>query len=97
MDKSEREIQRGLRAKQILDDDLVKEAFAHIDAELWRLFRDTPPKNGEDLTFIRQMLYISEKFRMFLSKAVTDGKMAELKIKEKKSLGERVKSRLRGE
>ena len=45
-DKLQRDIQRGERAKRLLSDDLITEARTHIEAELWRLFKDTLPSVG---------------------------------------------------
>lgn len=90
-DKLDKDIQRGQRAANIMADDLVKEAFEHIDAELWRLFRSVNPGDKDDLAYIRQMQYMREKFEAFFKQAVTNGKLANMEVeRRKKTIRERV-------
>ena len=90
-DKTEREIQRGERAKRLLADDLVAEARAHIEAELWRLFKDASPDDTYALQHIKGMQYFHAKYFAFFERAVTDGKMAAIKLEaKKKTLRERI-------
>lgn len=87
----QKDIERGHRAAAILGDDLVKDAFEHIDAELWRLFRGTNPGDKDDLAYIRQMQYMREKFAAFFNSAVSNGKIAQMEIdRRKKTMKERV-------
>ena len=92
-DKLERDILRGERAKLILNDELIKEATSHIDAELWRLFKSTTPNDTETLAYIRQMQYMHAKYFDFLAHVVTDGKVAQINLEAKKqSIKDRMKS-----
>lgn len=87
----DKDVERGHRAQNIVNDDLVKEAFEHIDAELWRLFRSVNPGDKEGLAYIRQMQYMREKFAAFFHGVVQNGKVAQLEIeRKKKSLKERI-------
>ena len=90
-DKTEREIQRGERAKRLLADDLVSEAKAHIEAELWRLFKDASPDDTYALQHIKGMQYFHAKYYAFWESAVTNGKLASISLEaKKKTLKERV-------
>jgi hypothetical protein len=90
-DKLEKDIQRGQRAANLLDDDLVKEAFAHIESELWRKFKELPPSATKDLEFIKGMQYLSVKFKAFFEQAVVNGKLASINLEaKKKGLRERI-------
>lgn len=90
-DKAEADIQRGDRAKIILNDDLVSEARAHIDAELWRLFKDATPQDVDTLKFVKAMQYFHVKYFAFFERSVTDGKMAAIALEaKKKTLRERM-------
>ena len=90
-DKTEREIQRGERAKRLLADDLVSEAKAHIEAELWRLFKETLPDDTYALQHIKGMQYFHAKYFAFFERVVIDGKIAQLNLEaKKKTLKERV-------
>jgi len=87
----DQQIRRGINAKQLLENELLQEAKQHMEAEFWRLFRELKPSDVEGLQFVKQMQYIHAKYQAFLAKAVTDGKMAELQVENrKKSLKERV-------
>jgi hypothetical protein len=83
-DKLEKDIQRGLRAANLLNDDLIKEAFEHIEAELWRQFKDLPPSATKDVEFVKGMQYLSVKFRAFFEQAVVNGKLASINLEAKK-------------
>lgn len=90
-DKLDKDIQRGQRAASLLGDDLVREAFDHIEAELWRKFKELPPSATRDLEFVKGMQYLSVKFKAFFEQAVTNGKLASINLEaKKKSLRERV-------
>lgn len=84
MDKTEDQIRRGLRAKQILDDDLVKEAHDHIEAEMWRLFKEASPSDKAALEHIKAMQYFHVKYWAYLQRVLTDGKIAQINLEAKK-------------
>ena len=84
MTNLDKEIQRGHRAKQILDDDLVQEARNHIEAELWRLFKETAPQETKTLEFLKAMQYYHAKYFAYFEKAITDGKIAQINLESKK-------------
>lgn len=87
----EKDISRGLRAKQILEDDLMVEAIAHIDAEMWRVFKELKPNDAEGLMHVRQMQYMHQKYQEFLRSAVANGRVAQIQLEaKKKSLKQRV-------
>lgn len=91
MNDLDQDIRRGLNAKLLLDNELFVEAKAHMEAEFWRLFRELKPSDMEGLQFVKQMQYIHVKYQAFFAKAITDGKMAELRVEQKKkSIRERV-------
>lgn len=91
MDKTEQEINRGHRAQALLNDELVKEANEHIEAELWRLFKESKPADKSALEEIKAMQYFHVKYWAYLQKVVTDGKIAQINLESrKKSLRERV-------
>ena len=75
LDKS---INRGLRADSLLKDQLITEAREHIEAELWRMFKEATPSDNESLAFIKGMQYFHAKYFAFFERAVNDGKMAKL-------------------
>lgn len=91
MSNLEKDISRGLRAKQILEDDLMVEAADHIEKELWRVFNETNPNDAEGLMHVRQMKYMHAKYQEFLRAAVANGRLAQINLEaKKKSLKQRV-------
>ena len=96
-DKLEREIIRGEQAKRLLSDNLIAEAKEHIDAELWRLFKETTPQDMETLQFVKSMQYFHSKYFGYFERAVIDGKIAKIKLQaEKKTLRETLRERVFG-
>jgi hypothetical protein len=85
----EKDIRRGQRAEAILADDLMTEAKAHIEAELWRLFRTTAPGDLETLKFIKAMQFFHEKYNAYLTSVVSGGRLAIANEKARKTLKER--------
>jgi hypothetical protein len=91
MDKLEADIRRGLEAKRILEHDIVKEAHDHIEAELWRMFKDTTPQDAKTLEFVKAMQYFHGKYWDFMKQVVINGKLAQINLEaKKKSLRERM-------
>lgn len=91
MDKLEDSIRRGHKAKQLLDEELIKEAHEHIESELWRLFKETSPSDKASLEHIKSMQYFHVKYWAYLQKVLTDGKIAQINLEaKKKSLKERM-------
>jgi hypothetical protein len=91
VDKLQTAIDRGHRAKNILDDALFAEASDHIDAECFRKFKEAHPTDTEALQQIAGIQYLHTKYKAFLNAALQDGKMASLEVeRKKKSLRERL-------
>lgn len=89
-DKLKSDVQRGQRASNIVNDELMTEATKHIDAEIYRMFLAVHPSDKDGLAFVRGMQYFHQKYQAFLKKAIEDGKMATLEIeRRKKTLKER--------
>lgn len=83
-------VQRGQRASNLVNDDLMAEATKHIDAEVFRMFLAVHPSDKDGLAFVRSMQYFHQKYQAFLKKAIEDGKMATLEVeRNKKTLKER--------
>ena len=87
----EKEIQRGHRAKQLLEDDLMIEARQLIDAKLADQFRKCAPNDSDGLMHVRQMQYIHDKYWEVLTAVVSNGKVAQINLEaKKKTLRQRV-------
>lgn len=77
-------VRRAQKAANILGDDLVIEAKEHIEAELWRQFKQLAPSDEENLRFVKSMQYFHSKYFDYFKRVVEDGKMASLEIERKK-------------
>ncbi|HNE33132.1 MAG TPA: hypothetical protein PK365_12195 [Nitrospira sp.] len=82
-DKTEEAIRRGARAKAMLDEPLMTEAFAHIEAECFRLFQGLSPTDIDGMQQVKAMHYYLGKFKTFLEKAVKDGVLAKAQLEPK--------------
>lgn len=90
-DRLESDIRRGHKADELLENDLIAEAKAHIEAELWRKFQELAPSAKTELEFIKAMQYFHVKYFAFFQQAVINGKLAQINLEaKKKSLRERV-------
>lgn len=90
-DKLERSIQRGARAQTLLADPLIAEAKEHVEAEIWRLFKEASPQDAAAIQHIKAMQYFHGKYYAFWERAVRDGKLAEATVEaKKKSIRERI-------
>lgn len=76
-------IGRGRKAEALMNDDLIKEARDHIEAELWRLFKESGPQDVETLKYVKGMQYFHKKYFEYLKRVVNEGKFAVAKAKEK--------------
>lgn len=73
-----------------MNDPIMLEAAAHIDAELWRLFKNAAPTDSQALSEIKAMEYMHGKYQSFLKLCIQDGKLARMEIeRKKKTLKER--------
>lgn len=76
MDRSEAEILRGERAKQLLEEPLLAEAFALIELEYMKAWQDSPARDQE----ARETLYLSiknlQKVRGHLLQVMDSGTLA---------------------
>lgn len=79
-------IDRGHRAKRLLEDELFREASDHIESECFRLFKSSHPTDGEALAQIAGIQYLHTKYKAFLARAVQDGQIAQLEIERENKL-----------
>lgn len=82
-DKTEESIRRAQRAKTLLEEPLINEAFEHIEAECFRLFQGLAPTDIEGMQQVKAMHYYLGKFKGFLEKAVKDGALAKAQLDPK--------------
>jgi hypothetical protein len=75
-------IDRGIKAQRLLEDPLLREAFALAEQSILNLFRSAP----DDATAIRskQLLTALTLVKRALEQAISDGKIAEHALEDQK-------------
>ncbi|HEY7246258.1 MAG TPA: hypothetical protein VH678_20485 [Xanthobacteraceae bacterium] len=76
-DKLERAIFRGVRAEALLNDELLQESFATLDANYVQAWRTAPVRDVEMREKLWQAVNIVGKVKEHLTKIVNDGKLAQ--------------------
>lgn len=67
---------RGVRAKEVLENPLVVEAFALIEAEIMKAWEDSPVRDIDGREKLFQMLTMGRKFKRHFESIVQTGEMA---------------------
>ncbi len=87
----EEDIRRGKKAEEILKHELVQEAFAHIEAEMFRQFVELKPSDEKNILFVKHMQYVHGKYKEFFAQVIANGKIAQFNLEaKKKTLRERI-------
>lgn len=83
MDRIETEILRGERARQLLEDPLMSEAFALIELEYMKAWQDSPARDAQ----ARELLYLSiknlQKVKGHLLQVMDSGSLAKATLAQR--------------
>lgn len=71
-----KENERGQRAKELLENPLLVEAFEVIEQEIQKAWEDSPARDAEGREKLYQMLMISRKVKRHVESVVHTGEMA---------------------
>jgi CRISPR/Cas system-associated protein Csm6 len=77
-DKIQADISRAARARALLEDPLLVEAFATLDKDLIDRWRVTA--NAEDRDRVWQAVQIAEKVRHMLGLVIANGRLAQAEL-----------------
>jgi broad-specificity NMP kinase len=77
LDKIERDRNRGVRAREVLENPLVVEAFDAIKAEYLEAWEKTPARDQEGRERLWVMVKLIDKVKMHLGQVVDAGKIAD--------------------
>lgn len=80
----ENQVRRADRARQLLGDDLIREAREQIERTLWDQFKSSPLRDVEGREKLRLMQDMCDKFFGYFAAVVQDGEVAKLEIESKK-------------
>ena len=67
---------RGAKAKELLEEPLIEEAFSLIESEILRAWEESPARDTEGREKLYQMLMLSRKVKRHLESVVMTGEMA---------------------
>jgi signal transduction protein with GAF and PtsI domain len=79
-----RAMERGAKAKAILDDAFVKEAFAVIEGHIFSKFKDAPIRDEEGVLKAKQLFHAATLFRRVFEDAIRNGQAAENALEQKR-------------
>lgn len=82
MDRTEQEIQRGERAAQLLQDELLNETLEKIRQEYKDLWENSPVRDAEGQHQLLLMVKTVQKFRAELESVLDSGKLARARLEE---------------
>lgn len=81
------EMSRALRARELLDNELLQEALNAIESELIKKWEECPARDMEGKDYLWRLYKTAKKFRNVLAGYVEIGKMAEHAIEQEKEQG----------
>lgn len=86
----EADVQRGKRAQEVLDNEVYVEAWAQIEQETIRLWREA--RSTQDREQLHQLLLMHEKAKTALESVMRRGQLAEAELGRKQSRAEQIGS-----
>lgn len=72
----EQEAHRGQEAELLLNNDLLRDALAAIDAEVVKQWQDCPARDRDGKEALWQLMKTAQKFRRILIGHIETGKLA---------------------
>ena len=91
----EETIHRANKARQILEEPLLTEAFSIMEKDVIEMFVSCPERDREGLQLLQQHIRNVRKLRNILLGIIENGKMAEHQVRQKESLTDRITSKFR--
>ena len=90
-----RESERGARARRILEDDLVKEAFSTVEDWIVNSWKESPIRDTEGQAGLRMMYQCLTRVRKHLEEVMATGKLANMQIEQERTIKSRMASAVR--
>jgi hypothetical protein len=78
-----REVSKAERAKQLLENELLVEAFATLEADYIAAWKLTPARDSDGRERLWQAVQIVGKVRDHLGKTIENGKLANAQLKQR--------------
>ena len=81
-DKLDRDIRRGARAKALLDNELLQESFARLEADYIAAWRITAARDNDARERLWQAVNVLGKIKEHIARVAADGKLAQRELDE---------------
>lgn len=91
----EHDEERGRLADEVLKNRVYAESFSLIEQEMTRLWRESRDKDEREQ--LHQLLRMLDKSRSILESTMRSGRVASDELRKRRSLAERIGTRLRGD
>lgn len=91
----EQDEERGRLADEVLKNRVYAESFSLIEQEMTRLWRESRDKDEREQ--LHQLLRMLDKSRSILESTMRSGRVASDELRKRRSLAERIGTRLRGD
>jgi len=85
------EATRGMRANELMSDEIMVEAFTLLDQRLTNEWANSPARDTEGRERLWIMLKLLKSVEGHLKEVATTGKMAALKLEQERTLMQRAK------
>lgn len=86
----ETELRRAEQARQVIETPIVKDTLDMMERELYEAWLATPARDQEGRDWIWRQAVVARKFRDILLGTMESGKLAQDRIKEQKSVTEKM-------
>jgi hypothetical protein len=85
------EATRGMRANELMSDEIMVEAFTLLDQRLTNEWANSPARDTDGRERLWMMLKLLKSVEGHLKEVATTGKMASLKLEQERTLMQRAK------
>lgn len=89
--KLEERLERGGRAKEILDNPIFNEAFELLEKEITEQWQQSPARDSEGREKLFLMIGLTRKLKEIIVSTLETGKLADLELTRQRTLMERAK------
>jgi hypothetical protein len=86
---------RGARARRLLEDDLLKEAIATVEADILEKWKSSPVRDQEGQLALRLKWQCLHEIRTCIADVAVTGKMADKTLEAERTIRQRAKDALR--
>lgn len=77
------DVDRGLRAKALLENEILAEAWTVLDRRLWERFREIPARDAEAREYVHKLVRVMRDFRGYFEEVVHKGEDASARIRDR--------------